>query len=410
MKNPSLLDNTNKTFLDLIIVIIKWRNVIFVNVLVITVLAIIISFSIPKWYTSTVNIMPPKSKGGLLGDISSFSSTIKDLSKTLGRLGTVSDEAYNYLAILQSRTSSEKIIDKFNLREVYEFDNDEPIEKIINELQDNVKFNVEDEGNITIKVIDESPKRAAEIANSYVEVLNEISIKLATSEAENNREFIERRYKQSLSDIKQAEDSLKLFSQKYSVYSISEQTKAAITVAAELKTKIETQIIELDILKRNYGSDNPAVLEKQTVINEMKKRLKAMNFEEVDKKNNISLFTPFSQLSEVGVKFLRIRGEYELQAKILEFLVPIYEQAKIEEKKDIPVCLILDKAVPAQEKTGPKRAYIVSAAFLITFIFTLLWVFFVESLYAIRKDENKYRKIHEGIIIPLKKMLFIKNK
>ncbi|MDH7605910.1 MAG: Wzz/FepE/Etk N-terminal domain-containing protein, partial [Melioribacter sp.] len=94
-----------KSFIDFLIVLVKWRKLIILNVVIITLSAVIISLIMPKWYTSTANILPPKNTGGLLGSISGFSSTIKDLSKTLGRLGTTSEEAYNYLAILQSRTS-----------------------------------------------------------------------------------------------------------------------------------------------------------------------------------------------------------------------------------------------------------------------------------------------------------------
>ncbi|MEW5844054.1 MAG: Wzz/FepE/Etk N-terminal domain-containing protein [Bacteroidota bacterium] len=407
MENSKQIVKQEKSFIDFAILIVKWRKFIIFNVLLITILATIISFFIPKWYTSTASVMPPKSKGGLLGDIGSFSSTIKDLSRTLGRLGTVSDEAYNYLAILKSRSSYEKVINKFDLRKVYDFKASEPIESVLKELDSNVKFNVEDEGNITIKVTDNNPQRAAEMANYFVEVLNEISIDLGTAEAKNNREFIEKRYIQSLNDIKNAEDSLKNFSRKYSVFSLAEQTKAAITIAAELKAKIEIQKIELDIFKKSYGNDNPLIADKQLMINEMQAQLNKMKYANIDGQRDVNLFTPFSELPEVGVKYIRLKGEYELQAKILEFIVPIYEQAKIEEKKDIPVCLFLDKAVPAQEKAGPKKAFIIIIAFLISFIFALVWMLFAENWSKMQADEIRYRKVHEEIVLPLRKMFFL---
>ncbi|MFA3784105.1 GumC family protein [Melioribacteraceae bacterium 4301-Me] len=409
MENLTHANKEKKSFADFLIILMKWRKIIFLNVFTITILATGISLIIDKWYTSTANIIPPKSSGGLLGDITSFSTTIKDLSKTLGRLGTVSEEAYNYLAILQSRTCFEKVIDKFNLRKVYKFKDSDPIEDIIKELGNNVEFNVEDEGNITIKVTDKNPKRAADMANYFVEVLNEISIELGTYEAKNNREFIEKRYLQVLKDLKTAEDSLKDFSQEYSVYSITDQTKAAITAAAELKARITVEEIELDLMKKNYGDTNPIIANKKIVIDELQKRLKAMEFsDENSKKGNF--FTPFSQLPDVGVKYLRLMREYELQAKLLEFILPIYEQAKIEEKKNIPVCLVLDKAVPAQKKTGPKRAIIVGASFLISLFLSILVVLILDFFERLKQDEEQYRKINEGLFLPLKKMLHLKRK
>jgi len=410
MENNNQIDKTNKSFTDFVIILLRWRKVILWNVFVVTLASIIISFIVPKWYASTASIIPPKSSGGLLGDIGSISSTIKDISKSLGRLGSVSDEAYNYLAILQSRVSLEKVIDKFNLREVYDFDDDDYIEDIIDELESNVEFNVEDEGNITITVTDEDPKRAADMSAYFVEILNEISIELGTYEARNNREFIEKRYLQSLRDLKAAEDSLQNFSEEYSVFSIADQTKAAITAAAELKAKIEIEKIELDLLKKNYGKENPFVKDKELVLKEIEKRLKSMQFAEVNKNNDINLFTPFSQLPEVGVKFLRVKAEYELQTKILEFVIPVYEQAKIEEKKDIPVCLILDKPVPAEKKAGPRKAIIVGASFLVSLFLSIILVLMLEALEELRKNESRYKLINEGIFIPLKNIIMFRRK
>ncbi len=62
-----------------------------------------------------------------------------------------------------------------------------------------------------------------------------------------------------------------------------------------------------------------------------------------------------------------------IQQKILEFLLPLYEQAKINEQKDIPVLLVLDKAAPAIEKSKPKRSIVVLVVFFISFFtFTFL--------------------------------------
>lgn len=396
--------NNKKSFVDFLIVILKWRKLILWNVGIITILALVISFLIPKWYTSTANLLPPKSKGGLLGDIGGISSTIKDLSKSLGRLGTISDEAYNYLAILQSRTTAESVINKFNLREVYEFDADDYIEDIIKELNSNVVFNVEDEGNITIKVTDEVPQRAADMANYYVELLNEISKDLATIEARNNREFIEKRYLQSLVDVAAAEDSIRKFSEQYSVFELEEQTKAAILTAAEIQAKIEIEKIQRELIIANYGKDNPYIVEKDLLIQELQKRFNSMRFSN----ESSGLYTPFSKLPEIGVKYLRLRREYELQAKILEFIVPVYEQAKIEETKDIPATLILDYPVPAEKKAGPKKAIIVIAAFLISSILSVVLVLILESFENLKKDEEKYKYINEGVFIPLKKLFLLK--
>jgi len=394
----------SKRLEDLIIILIKYQKLILINVLLVTVAAVIISLTIPNKYTATTSFISPKKKGGLFGDIAGFSSSIKDLSRTLGgRLGAVTDEAYNYLVILQSRTASEKIIQKFNLREIYEIDEDKPYEDVIKELENFVDFNIAEEGNIVISVTDEVPKRAAEMANYYVQILNEISTELSITESRNNREFIEKRFVQAQNDILAIEDSMEIFSKKYNVLALEEQMKAAIEVAAAIKAQLEIAKLERDILIRNYGEENPLVQQTKLKVDELTKQLVNLKFgDDKNLKSSLNIFVPFENVPETGVLYIRLMRNYEIQTKILEFIYPIYEQAKIEEQKDIPVVLVVDKAKPPQKKSSPKRSLIVIGAFLISFFFSLGYVLIKESYYSVQLDEERYRKIKSGIIDPLK--------
>jgi uncharacterized protein involved in exopolysaccharide biosynthesis len=403
MSNSPDKEKTKK-FEDLLIVLVKYRRTIFVNVLIITIAAAVISLLIPNKYTATSSFISPKKKGGIFGDIAGFSSTIKDLSKTLGgRLGTVTDEAYNYLVILQSRTASEQVIKKFNLREVYEIDKDKPYEDVIKELESNVDFNIEDEGNIVISVTDEVPKRASEMANYYVQIVNEMSVELGVTESRNNRQFIEKRFIQAQTDIANIEDSLENFSRKYNVMALEEQMKAAIEVAAKVKAELEIAKLEYTILLKNYGKDNPVVQESNLKVTELNKQLANLKFgEDKNLKSSLNLFVPFEKVPETGVMYIRLMRDYEIQNKLLEFIYPIYEQARIEEQKDMPVVLVVDKAISPQKKSSPKRTLIVIGAFLISFFFSLGYVLIKESYRTVQSDEERFKKIKEGILDPLK--------
>ena len=409
--NSAITTGKNKSFEDFLIVILRHGRLIFWNTIIVTICAVIISLFMDKWFTSTASIIPPKKKGGIFGDIGSFSSTIKDLSKTLGKLGAASDETYDYLVILQSRTAAEKVVNKFNLRNVYKIDADKPFEDVLSELEDNVKFKVEDEGNITINVSDKDPQRAADMANYYAEILNEISVKLGTSEARNNRLFVERRYEQVIVDLARAEEDVKKFSEKYNIYAIEEQTKAAIEAAAQLKAQIELTEIELGVMQRSLGQNNPLIPGVKLKIEEMNKKLRSMKFGDINLKDaELNLFVPFTNLPEVGVKYIRNMREFEIQNKLLEFILPIYEQAKIEEQKNLPVALVLDKAVPAQKKSSPKRAIIVIASMLLSFLLSAIFALLLNSLNELKEDEERYSKVNNGIFQPILAILFLKKR
>jgi tyrosine-protein kinase Etk/Wzc len=399
-----LKNDNSKKLEDLLIVLVKYRKLILINVLLVTIASVIVSILISNEYTATASFISPKKKGGLFGDIGGFSNSIKDLSRTLGgRLGTVSDEAYNYLVILQSRTASQKIIQKFNLRDVYEIDKAKPFEDVIKALSNNVDFNIEDEGNIVISVTDKIPERAAEMANYYIQILNEISTELSITESRNNREFIEKRFIQAQNDILAIEDSLENFSKKYNVLAIEDQIKAAIGVAAELKAKLEIAKLELEILIQNYGDNNPLVQQANLKVDELIKQLGNLRFgEDKNLKSSLNVFVPFEKVPETGILYIRLKRDYEIQSKILEFIYPIYEQAKIEEQKDIPVVLVVDSAIPPEKKSSPKRSLIVIGAFLVSLFFSVGYVLIKESYSSLQIDQDRFKKVKTGIIDPLK--------
>jgi hypothetical protein len=140
----------------------------------------------------------------------------------------------------------------------------------------------------------------------------------------------------------------------------------------------------------------------------MKVKLKEMKFGE--RIPSTELFIPFREIPEVGINYLRIRRDYEIQNKLMEFLLPIYEQAKIEEQKEIPVVLVLDTAVPAQKKSSPKRSLIVFAAFFISLFFSVGYVLVKNSYMEIKMQPERMNKLRSGIFTPLKKSFFFKDK
>lgn len=65
-------------------------------------------------------------------------------------------------------------------------------------LRSNTNFDIDENDAIKITVLDEDPSRAANMANYFVSLLNEIYIKVSVEEAHNNRLFIQQRYEKNL--------------------------------------------------------------------------------------------------------------------------------------------------------------------------------------------------------------------
>ncbi|MCX6136640.1 MAG: hypothetical protein NTV54_03985 [Ignavibacteriales bacterium] len=335
-------------------IFLRWKNFILINTLAMAVITTGICLLLPNWYKSTASILPPKQQD-LFGSAVGAGSLLKGIAggKALGSLGK-SSSTYNYLAILKSRTTMVSVIEKFQLMAVYDISNNN-MDMALKALEGNVLAETQDDDNITVEVLDKDPQRAADMANYFVEILNTTSIRLGTQEARSNREFLERRLNQCRDDLRRSEESLKTFQEKKEIF-ISEDVKnSSVAAYAELYATKAKKEIEIAVLEKFVASDNQVLRQLKSELTELSKKV-----------------STFPQAGLEGVRFYR---EVMTQEKILEFLLPIYEQARIDEKKDVPVLLVLDKAEPATRKSKPQRSLIIILASFVVFALSIALAF-----------------------------------
>jgi uncharacterized protein involved in exopolysaccharide biosynthesis len=346
--NPNGGDQGSTTsFIEYLAVLAKWKNFILVNCVSITIIAIIISFVLPKWYRATASVLPPKEPNpfSVLGGTNSILKGLGTISKLAG--GGQTEGAYNYFAILKSRTAMEAVVKKFDLEEEYNI-RDRSMEKAVKELEDNTSFEYQDDDYITIEVLDKSPSRAAEIANYFIDILNTMSIQLGSEEARGNREFIETRVEVTQDSLRTAEDALKQYQERTGLMLPTPDQSAGMSAIADLYVEKTKKEIEVGILERSATPDNESLVQARLELEELNKKL--------------------SQFPGAGLETVRLYRDVVTQQKILEFLLPLFEQAKINEKKDNPVLVVLDRAIPPEKKARPQRMLIIlSAAFLSLF-------------------------------------------
>lgn len=364
--------------LDYIAILLKWRKLIMINLITVTIVATTISFLLPKWYKATASILPPKGQD-VFNPLGASSTLLKNFSGLSLFGGTKQGlGAYNYLAILKSRSAMEAVIRKFDLIKVYDV-GDSSVEKAIKELQENVAFAIQDEDYITLDVYDKSPQRAADIANYFVEVLNNISIELGTREARNNREFIEKRLGDSQQQLRDAEDALRRYQEKSGVLIVPDQNNSSTSAIAELYGMKARKEIELAIMERNVTKDNQTLQQLKIELSELNKKI--------------------ATFPEAGIESFRLYRNVAVQEKIVEFLVPLFEQARIDEQKDIPVILVLDKAMPPEKKERPRKLFIITLALILTFVFSYVTVLLIEGWKNFKVHQpEKYRTLRAMIM------------
>ena len=372
------------SFTDYLSILFKWKRFMIVNLLIIVLVTTGLSFLIPEKFravtsimindagnSSPLNALANSAVGSLLGS-SLFGSSTSSVDKMFG--------------YLESRTLMEKVINEFNLVEYYEITKYKQ-DKTLAALKENLAFDLTDNGFIEIVAINKDPRTAADMANYIVEQLEKINTEYSTSFAKSYREFVEKRYNKNIIELKNAGNDFEEFQKKYKVYAIPEQFEIAFQAIGKLETELVLKELEADLLRETQGTDNPNYIQAEKHVMLLQKKLNdILNGKHLSDESIV--FIDLSKLPKLQQEYLEVRRELEIQTKLIEFTLPMYEQALMEEQKNIPVVVVIDEAVPPELKYSPKKAFIILSVFFISFFIFLLFV---------TRGETLINKKNEGI-------------
>jgi len=229
-------------------------------------------------------------------------------------------------------------------------------------------------GTMEIGVYDKDPNKAKEMTDYLIYQLNKINIEMNVQNARDNKLFIEERYNLVNNDLKQVEDSLTEFQNKYGI-SPDYQIQAALKAEVELEAEIKAEEVKLELLKKILSTDQTEVFAQEDKINALKKQLSEIqnnSFE--DSRLNIK------GGPQVIMNFLRLKRNVEIQNKIISTLIPLLEKSKIDEKRETPTIVVLDNPFLPERKSKPKRITSIVLFTFVIFSFTSIFYILKEKL------------------------------
>ncbi len=382
--------------IDLLLVLLRRKRMILYIVLGAIILSVFVSLILPKMYTATARILPPQeSSPGLSGLLSQAGGALGGLASSFMGGQSGSD---TYVGILKSRTIADELINKFSLKELY---GKEYLEDVYKGLAKRTNIDIaQTDQIISVSVEDHDPQRAADMANAYVDGLDSINRKVNVTAGQRKRIFLEKRLKNVGEDLEKAETELKQFQEKHKLVAIDEQAKAAIEGASQIKGEIIAAQTELEVLKQ-FGTErqNEAVMLKSKIA-ELRHQLTKIESGNPDGDDKDNFYVPFKELPALGMQLIRLMREAKIQEKVFELMTTEYELAKIEEAKDVNTIQVLDKAVPPDKKSSPKRSLIVILSTFVAFFIAMFLAFFMEFIERIKtEDEERYQEIVQGLKI-----------
>lgn len=334
----------------------------------VAVASVVISLLLPNWYAATARVLPPDSNS-TLGFMSALTRNLPSAASALLKSGN--DDYTRYLTILTSRRMYESVVDSFDLISVYELEGKKhPREAAIEELEDNVEYLVDDEYEfLSIDVLDTDPQRAADMANFIVRKLNDVNAELASQSASNYGAYVERRYQEAVAATDSLMDAIERFQQTYGIFDVTAQTEGFIEQMANLRAQAIEAEIQYEALSSQLGPDNAQVLTLQSAAAAANARYRdALAGQEQ------LLPVPTSEMSGVLRQYIELEREGMIQARIMEVVRPMLEQARFDERRKVEAVQVVDHAVPPVKKAFPKRSIIVVVATLSGFLLAALYV------------------------------------
>jgi len=368
------------TFSDYFYILLRWKKYILLSVLLVGIITTGIVFIISPTYKANAVLMIPPENPFSLGSILSGKAGGGSLSAKLLGISTSSEDVL--LGILNSRKALKSTIDKFSLMSYYGI-KDGNYDKALKAFAGDVTFEMNEHAMLEIAVVNKNPVISAAIVNHFVHLLDSLNIKYNIEFAANNRKYIEQRYEKCFRDLSLTEELLREFQKKNGVFSVPQQFEAAIKAAGELEAQLQIKETNLDLARIEFGENAPQTklfLQERDLIK--KKILELKNSDTISRGSNI--FFNFKNAPDLMIEYMRLYRDFEIQQKIMEVVLPLYEQAKAEENKYLPTVSVLDEAKVPELKNSPKRGIIILA-----FTFMAL---FVSAASAFRGEKSLHMK------------------
>lgn len=355
--------------------------------------SLIISLLLPKIYAATTSVLPPQQDTmGMSMGLQQAAGGGAGLGGLAGGLLGMKTPMDLWVGILKSNAIRDAIINRFDLKKLFDV---ETIEDARLRLNGVVKVVKAKEDILSITVEDESPERAAQIANAFVEELDKVNQGNVMTSGKRTRLFLEKRLREAKEEVIKTEVAMKVFQEDSKAVKLDEQSKAIIGAIGRVRGELMAKEVELQTMLSFATPTHPQVQLLQSEVTGLRGQMREMAEGKKGRKNDPfppeqkDIFIPTEKIPDLGLQYARLFRDAKVQETLYGLLTQQYELARIQEAKDSPTVQVLDVAKAPEKKTRPKKALIIllsttTAAFLSVFL-----AFFLEFL-----DKGRNRR-HE---------------
>lgn len=306
-----------------------------------TVLAVVAAMLMPPWFRSSATLLPPSEEDSGIG----LGSIMRGVAIPGFRIPGQTISGDVFVTVLRSRRLSEAIVTRFDLMKRY---GKKRMEDAVKDLRSNSRFRLSSVGTIEMYVDDKDPARAQSMLNAYIEELDKFNREVRSTKGRRSRLFLETRLTETRRDLAIAEERLATYQAANKTVAVSPELSSAIETAAQLFAQRTALQVRLGVI-RGYtrgGSD-----EENQVLAQL-----------------AQLDRQLARLPSTGLEVARLLREAKTQETLYVLLTAQYEEARLNEARDVATVDVLDPPSRPERKVRPKRVVLVGSAFLLALI------------------------------------------
>lgn len=310
------------------------------------VAGLLLALVLPKAYTARATILPPSEEQTGL----SMSSLLRGITIPGVRVPLNITPSDMVQSVLDSDRVRAAIGRKLDPRVIYGIrDSADAMDR----LRKQTTVRVTSLGVVEISVTAPGSESSARLANAYVDELDRFTRTQRMSRGHRARVFIERR----LADVRVRLDSLMHemsgFQSRSHAPAMSPTLNSSVETAARLSADRMNMEFQLD-LARSYAAENSEEV-----------RGYLARIEALDKE--------LDRLPSLGMETARLLRDLKAHEQTFAFLTAQYEDARIEEARDVMSIEVLDPATPPRKPSFPRKRFFVLGGLTIGILGSLAW-------------------------------------
>jgi uncharacterized protein involved in exopolysaccharide biosynthesis len=209
------------------------------------------------------------------------------------------------------------------------------------------------DGTIKVSVDDRNPKRSADMANGYLDALDRFNVEKRNTTANRTRLFLETRTHATDSLLRASEDTLRRYQEVHRTVAPASPGSADVQAAADVMSRKLILQVRLGVLRGYLSEESDQVQQVKDELEQLERRL--------------------ASIPELQNELMRLIRDAKVYEQLYMLLTAELEQARIRETMNTPTVQLLDRAVPPERHSRPKKGVLSAAAALLGFVGASVW-------------------------------------